>query len=102
MAEKRVTLMTTLDCIRKVLLQEPRGYPCQNADIIFPSAIPGIKYGYVILEQNCIYPMMSGHNTICVATALLYSGMIEMPHNNDENMVEFDLEAPAGDTSISV
>jgi proline racemase len=30
---------------------------------------------YVILEQNCIYPMMSEHNTICVATVLLYSGM---------------------------
>ena len=75
-----------------------KGYPCQNADVIFPSSIPDVKFGFVILEQNKIYPMMSGrwlisnyllgsfktfyksgHNTICVATALLYSNMISIP-----------------------
>ena len=30
-------------------------------------------FGYVIAEQNCIYPLFSGHNTICVVTALLVS-----------------------------
>lgn len=102
MAEKRITLMTKQDVFRQVLLQEPRGYPCQNADIIFPSALPGVQFGYVILEQNCIYPMMSGHNTICVATALLYSGMIAMPEGLDESVLAFDLEAPAGKKCYSL
>jgi proline racemase len=53
----------------------------------------------VILEQNCIYPLMSGHNTICVATALLYSGMVAIPEapETEQVTVEFDLEAPAGE-----
>jgi proline racemase len=63
-----------MDEFRQLLLQEPRGYPCQNADVIYPSAIDGVDYGFVILEQNKVYPAMSGHNTICVATALLETG----------------------------
>lgn len=35
---------------------------------------------------------MSGHNTICVATVLLETGMVEMK----EGLVEFVLEAPGG------
>ena len=64
-----------MDEFRQLLLQEPRGYPCQNADVIYPSAVDGVDYGYVILEQNKVYPAMSGHNTICVATALLETGV---------------------------
>ena len=65
--------MNIVGHIRKTLLQEPRGYPCQNLNIIFPSQNPDAKYGYVIAEQNRIYPLFSGHNTICVVTALLVS-----------------------------
>ncbi len=39
-----------------------------------------------------IYPAMSGHNAICVATALLETGMVPM----QEPRTEFQLEAPAG------
>jgi proline racemase len=60
MAEKRLEIIRKHDSIRRVLLQEPRGYPCQNADLIFPSALPEVAFGFVILEQNAIYPMMSG------------------------------------------
>ena len=73
MAEKRTEFMNNFDHIRKTLLLEPRGYPCQNLNIIFPSQNPDAKYGYVIAEQNRIYPLFSGHNTICVVTALLVS-----------------------------
>ena len=58
---------------RQTLLQEPRGYPCQNLNFIFPSQNKEAAFGYVIAEQNCIYPLFSGHNTICVVTALLVS-----------------------------
>ena len=98
MAEKRLTLMTKYDHIRKILLHEPRGYPCQNANIVFPSNLPGVKYGYVILEQNCIYPMMSGHNTICVATALIYSGAVPLPEQDGD--MSFDLESPGGEIAV--
>lgn len=64
MADKRVSLMNRYDNIRKILLLEPRGYPCQNANLIFPSALPAVAYGFVIMEQNKIYPMMSGEDAL--------------------------------------
>ena len=42
--------------------------------------------------QGFIYPMMSGHNIICVATALLESGKVPM----SEPTTEFGLDCPAG------
>ncbi|CAK0849021.1 unnamed protein product [Prorocentrum cordatum] len=68
------------------------GYPCQNANLVFPAADPRAAFGFVILEQNKIYPAMSGHNTMCVATALLETGMVPMV----EPVTEFVLEAPGG------
>ena len=62
-----------MSCNCQTLLQEPRGYPCQNLNFIFPSQNKEAAFGYVIAEQNCIYPLFSGHNTICVVTALLVS-----------------------------
>lgn len=91
-AEQRKTCMRDLDHFRKLLLLEPRGYPCQNADYVLPALRPDAAYGFVIAEQNKIYPMMSGHNAICVATALLETGMVPM----EEPVTRFALEAPAG------
>eukprot|EP00965_Chrysotila_dentata_P195537 6177048-Pleurochrysis_carterae.AAC.7 len=71
---QRLYMMNHLDGLRKLLLLEPRGYPCQNANYILPPADPEAAFAFVIAEQNRIYPAMSGHNTICVATALLQTG----------------------------
>ena len=88
-AEKRNHMMAHMDSYRKLLLLEPRGYPCQNADFIVPASHPEAAYGFVIAEQNKIYPMMSGHNCICVVTALLETGMVPM----EEPITRFALEA---------
>ena len=48
--------------------------------------------GYIIAEQHGIYPLFSGHNTICVVTALLETG--ELPIT--EPATSFKLEAPGG------
>ena len=91
--------MEELDYIRKILLQEPRGYPCQNVDYIFkaPTDSPKQHIQYVIGEQNKIYPLMSGHNTICVATAVLECGVVMMK----EPVTKFTMEAPAGPIEIT-
>ena len=52
--------------------------------------------GYIIAEQHGIYPLFSGHNTICVVTALLETGQLSMM----EPLTEFKLEAPGGLISI--
>ena len=92
-AELRETVMSRHDDVRKLVLQEPRGYPCQNVDIVFPPTpnVPDAAYSFVIGENNFVYPLSSGHNTICVVTALLESGMVPM----EEPETKFTLEAPA-------
>lgn len=92
MLEKRAHVMEHLDGLRKLLITEPRGYPCQNANLVLPAADPRAAFGFVVMEQNKIYPAMSGHNTMCVATALLETGMVPMV----EPVTEFVLEAPGG------
>lgn len=79
------------DWLRKLMLQEPRGYPAMCANVILPPTNPEAQAGYVIME-HVEYPGMSGTNTICVATALLETGMIPM----QEPVTEIVLEAPAG------
>ncbi|MEM5310406.1 proline racemase family protein [Paraburkholderia sp. JHI869] len=79
------------DGLRKLLLREPRGYPAHCCNIVVPPCHPEADAGYIILEQ-VEYPMMSGGNTISVATVLLEMGMLPM----QEPVTELTLEAPAG------
>jgi proline racemase len=79
------------DQLRKLLLREPRGYPAHCCNIIVPPCHPEADAGYIILEQ-IEYPMMSGGNTISVATVLLEMGMLPMT----EPITALVLEAPAG------
>lgn len=79
------------DKLRRFLLREPRGSLAVHADLIVPSAREDCAYGYVIMEPT-EYPLMSGSNTICVATVLLETGMVKM--REPETVVR--LEAPAG------
>lgn len=79
------------DQVRMLMLREPRGYPPMCCDLIVPPKHPDAAAGYIIMEQ-IEYPMMSGSNTISVATVLLETGMIPM----QEPFTEFQLEAPAG------
>lgn len=79
------------DQVRNLVLKEPRGYPPVNCNLIVPAKDPRAAAGYIIMEQN-EYCVMSGGNTIAVATVLLETGMIPMI----EPVTEFYLEAAAG------
>ena len=68
--------------------------------------------GYIILEQNAVYPLFSGHNTggcirgilssflrlnqpldqVCVAVALVELGIVQLV----DNSARFKMEAPGG------
>ncbi len=91
MLEKARHLEHHGDELRRLLLREPRGYPALCANVILPPTNPAADAGYVIME-HLEYPGMSGTNTICVATALLETGMLPMK----EPATEITLEAPAG------
>ncbi|HEY8705167.1 MAG TPA: proline racemase family protein [Gaiellaceae bacterium] len=79
------------DSLRRLLLREPRGSVAVHANLIVPSQRPDCDAGYIIMEPT-EYPAMSGSNTMCVATVLLETGMVEMR----EPETTLRLEAPAG------
>jgi proline racemase len=79
------------DSLRRFLLREPRGSVATHANVIVPATRADCDYGYVIMEPT-EYPLMSGSNTICVATVLLETGLVEL--HEPETVLR--LEAPAG------
>src|SRR5215203_72416 len=89
--EQMKTLEREGDQLRKLLLREPRGSVAVHANLIVPPTRPDCDAGFIIMEPT-EYPAMSGSNTICVATVLLETGMVEM--REPETTVR--LEAPAG------
>jgi proline racemase len=84
------------DSLRRLLLREPRGSVAVHANLIVPPTRDDCAAGYIIMEPT-EYPAMSGSNTICVATVLLETGMVEM--REPETIVR--LEAPAGVVEVT-
>jgi trans-L-3-hydroxyproline dehydratase len=84
------------DSLRRVLLREPRGSVAVHANLIVPSKREDCAAGYIIMEPT-EYPVMSGSNTICVATVLLETGMVAML----EPETTVRLEAPAGVVEVT-
>ena len=89
MFEKMQYLERHADGLRKLMLREPRGYPAANCNLVLPPTVPGADAGFVIMEQT-EYPPMSGHNTMCVVTALIETGMV----GSREPVTELTLETP--------
>ena len=83
------------DGLRTVLLEEPYGIPEMSVDLIVPPSNPEAQAGYIIMEVMG-YPIYSGSNTICTATALLDNHMIP----KREGRQQFVLESPAGRVAI--
>jgi proline racemase len=79
------------DSLRRLLLREPRGSVAVHANLIVPPTRDDCDAGYIIMEPT-EYPAMSGSNTICVATVLLETGMVELR----EPETTLRLEAPGG------
>jgi proline racemase len=92
MFEKMTWFEQNLDWFRKLMLREPRGYPRACANVLLPPTQPGCDAGFVILEQPDLYAVMSGTNTMIVATVLLEEGTVPM----HEPLTELILEPPAG------
>ncbi|RTR06538.1 proline racemase family protein [Halomonas nitroreducens] len=83
------------DGLRKLLLDEPYGIPEMSVDLIVPATDPEAEVGYIIMEVMG-YPIYSGSNTICTATAVLEAGLVP----KQEGQQRFILESPAGQVHI--
>jgi proline racemase len=93
---ERMVALRADDRLRKLLLREPRGSVAVHANLIVPSLRPDCEAGFIIMEPT-EYPAMSGSNTICVATVLLETGMVELR----EPETTLRLEAPAGVVEVT-
>lgn len=91
MYDKLVHISTKKDCIRQLLLNEPRGRASMNTNLVLPPCDPRADVGFLIMESE-EYAPMSGSNTICTTTVLLETGMIPMK----EPITEVILDTAAG------
>lgn len=68
--EKMEYLREDADGLRQLLLSEPYGIPEMSVDLLVPASDLEAEVGYIIMEVMG-YPIYSGSNTICTATAVL-------------------------------
>ena len=65
------------DSIRRFCCLEPRSGPLGSVNLLVPPRREGADAGFIILQADQAHAM-SGSNSICVTTALLETGMVEM------------------------
>ncbi|MDQ0456878.1 proline racemase family protein [Rhizobium paknamense] len=63
--------------LRHFLVLEPRGAPIGSVNLLLPPKHPEADAAFIILQPDQAHAS-SGSNSICVTTALLESGMVEM------------------------
>ncbi|MDI7862230.1 4-hydroxyproline epimerase [Rhizobiaceae bacterium n13] len=78
------------DALRRMLVLEPRGAPIGSVNLLLPAKHPEADAGFVILQPDQAHAS-SGSNSICVATALLEAGIVEM--KEPETIVTLDTAA---------
>jgi len=89
--EKFRYLNSGKDTLRRMLVLEPRGAAAGSTNLIFPPDDPQNHAGFIVLQPDQAHAM-SGSNAICVTTALLETGYVDMQEG--ENFVR--LETAAG------
>jgi proline racemase len=93
--EQMLYLQEKFDALRSTLLYEPYGIPEMSVNLVVPATDKRAIAGYIIMEVMG-YPIYSGSNTMCTATAVIEHGLVE----KKEGILNFNLEAPAGLVAI--
>lgn len=84
------------DGLRRLLLSEPYGDPHMSVNLVTRPCHEAASAGYIIMEAMG-YPMYSGSNTICTATAILESGRVPIVDSGEATGRQpLVLESPAG------
>ena len=92
MAQKLAWLNTSEagEELRNFLVLEPRGCPQASVNLLTPPTHPEANAGFIVLQADQAHAM-SGSNAICVVTALLETGMVEM--HEPQTVVTLDTAA---------
>jgi len=85
------------DQLRQFVLNEPRGGVFRHVNLLLPPKHPQADAAWIIMEPEDT-PPMSGSNSICVATVLVETGLVEVT----EPVTHLTLEAPAGLVQVEV
>ncbi|MCB1446853.1 MAG: proline racemase family protein [Rhizobiaceae bacterium] len=76
-AEQLAHINAVDDSLRRFCCLEPRSGPLGSVNLLVPPRREGADAGFIILQADQAHAM-SGSNAICVTTALLETGMVEM------------------------
>lgn len=79
------------DSLRRFVTFEPRASVAMSMNLVLPATRPDADAGFMVLQADRAHPM-SGSNCICVVTALLESGRVQMV----EPETTVRLDTPAG------
>ena len=63
--------------LRQFVLNEPRGGVFRHVNMLVPPKNPKAAVGFIIMEPEDT-PLMSGSNSMCVATVVLETGIVPM------------------------
>jgi proline racemase len=77
--------------LRQLVGNEPRGGVFKHINLLVPPTDPSADVGFIIMEPEDT-PPMSGSNSMCVATVVLETGIVEMT----EPVTRLTLQAPGG------
>lgn len=73
--------------LRDFMLKEPRGGVFRHVNLLVPPKNPMAHTGWIIMEPEDT-PLMSGSNSMCVATVLLETGIVPMQEPETRLMLE--------------
>lgn len=89
-AEQLNHINTVDDSLRRFLCLEPRASALGSVNLLLPPKRPEADAGFIILQADQAHAS-SGSNSICVTTALLETGIVEM--KEPETVVVLDTAA---------
>lgn len=88
--EKMTHINTVDDALRRFVAFEPRAHVAQSSNLLLPPCRPDADAAFIVLQADRAHPM-SGSNAICVVTALLETGRVQMVE--PETLVRLDTAA---------
>lgn len=87
MREKRESLLTHSDHLRRLLVCEPRGHRDLLGALVTEPCTPGAAFGLIYFDTRR-YPFLCGHATIGAVTTLVELGGIEVSGTRAELVVD--------------
>ncbi len=98
-AEQLHHINTVDDSLRRFLCLEPRAASIGSVNLLVPPKRPEADAGFIILQADQAHAM-SGSNSICVTTALLESGIVEMKEPETVVMLRHGGRSRQGDGEL--